>query len=107
MVAFLSTIPANFLNERQNSPLCSDRKSLKTLVTLGATRLNSKWKGSLLKVRIVLPYCLLILNINAPYGERLRGADLIGVASMQGFHGGNGRVCALLLTFLRASNDRS
>jgi hypothetical protein len=30
-----------------------------------------------------------------------------GVASMQGFHGGTGRVCALLLTFLSASNDRS
>src|ERR1017187_3777165 len=42
----------------------------------------------------------------ARYGERLTGADLSGVASMQGFHGGTGRVCALLLTFLSASNDR-
>src|ERR1017187_10225386 len=42
----------------------------------------------------------------ARYGERLTGADLSGGASMQGVHGGTGRVCALLLTFLSASNDR-
>jgi len=34
------------------------------------------------------------------------GADLSGVVSIPGFHGGAGRVCALLLTFLSLQKGR-
>jgi hypothetical protein len=51
-------------------------------------------------------FCLLIL-IHCPVRRAAHGVDLSGVVSVQGFHGGAGRVCALLLTFLSAPNHRS